>query len=336
LSNLSSQSYFEDEITREELYTQVSEILKESIGNKKYLLQLIAERLSLHIPRSFSYRKIIERIGNISKEKEFCELFQLSDFTEILSTYRNAIILDLLTNDQLRLIGRELCGTKYDPSNRNSLILSISKNATEDKLIEVFTKINLETEEKYVVQQKRRWIVGPLGLMKSSESRGWSDIIELVEILKTCLNTPPQFSEFLGELKEEQKFDWKKNVDDPLYKSKCIQLILAFFDEDAIIKTLNQLIDDAKLNIDSIKKFDSLIVSPHGIFEEGYFGYESLVDLLLNTFADKLDDLDAELRSEGLTNGSIELRVREKCLKKNPREDHRNVLWSRPKSHKAR
>jgi len=159
-----------------------------------------------------------------------------------------------------------------------------------------------------------------LGLLRSSTSRKWYRAIELSEVLKTHLNHPSQFAEFFAELKAEPGFDWKNSIDDPLSKSKCIQLILAFFDDDSIIKVLNQLVDESLLEIDFVKKSDGLVLSPYGIFEEGYFGYENLANLLLNTFSNEPDYLDAELRSEGLTKGSIELRIREICLKKTPEE----------------
>jgi len=74
-------------VTREERCTQISEILKELIGNKQHLLQLIKKRLSLSIPKSYSYRKIVEKIVNVNKEKEFCELFQLKGFIEMMTVY---------------------------------------------------------------------------------------------------------------------------------------------------------------------------------------------------------------------------------------------------------
>jgi hypothetical protein len=317
---MSSQNTLGKRIIKEELCTEISEILKVLIGNKQHLLQLIEKRLALSIPKSYSYRKIVERIVSANREKEFCELFQLKDFVEMLAAYRNWTILEFFSNDELRLVGQKLCETKYDPSNRNSLIDSISRNTTEDQLIDAFTRISLEKEEKNIVQQQKRWIVGPLGLLKSSTSRKWYSAIELIDVLETYLNDPPQFAGFLARLKAEPEFDWKINVDDPLYKSKCIQLILVFFNDDSIIEILNQLVDNALLVIDFVKKTDGLIVSPYGIFEEGYFGYENLVNLLLNTFANELNYLDSELRSEGLTRGSIELRIREICLKKTPEE----------------
>lgn len=236
----------------------------------------------------------------------------------MLAVYRNGVILGFFTNDELRLIGEELCKTKYDPSNRNSLIASIGRNVSENQLIDIFLRINIEKEEKHIVQQQKKWIIGPVGLLKSKASRKWSNAIELIEVLETYLIKPRQFTEFLDRLKED--FEWKNNINDPLYKSKSIQSILIYFDDKSIIEILNQLIDNALLEIDSIKKFDSLIVSPYGVFEERYSGYENLVNLLLDTFADELVYLDAELRSEGLIKGPVDLRIREKCLEKNPKE----------------
>lgn len=65
---MSPQSSSWNEITREELYDHISDILKERIGNKQVLLQLIEERLSLSIPKSYTYRKIVEKI--VSEERK--------------------------------------------------------------------------------------------------------------------------------------------------------------------------------------------------------------------------------------------------------------------------
>jgi len=200
------------------------------------------------------------------------------------------------------------------------MIGSISKNVTEDKLIDLFVKINALNQEKHFVQQHKKWIVGPLGLFRSRQSRSWSNAIELDEMLENYLNNFHQFAYFFERLKEEQGFNWKESTNDPLYKSKCVQLILALFDDDSIIEILNKLADNSMLEIDSVKKFQGLIVSPYGIFREEYFGYDNLVDLILESFSDEIDFLDSELKSEGLARGSVELRVREKCLRRNPRE----------------
>ena len=307
-------------MTREELCNQISTILKELIGNKQDLLRLIETRLALSIPKSYTYRKIVERIIDLDMEEKFCELFQFKDFKGMIKAYRNGIILNFFSNDELRLIGQKLCEAKYDPSSRNSLIVSISRNVIEKRLIKEFIKTNREKEEGYVVQQQKRWIVGPLGLLRSSKSRGWYRTNGLIQILETFLHSSYQFTEFFTRMKEKPRFNWKDDSDDPLYRSKCIQSILALSDDDTIIDILNQLIDKTMIEIESLKMCSDLMVSPYGIFEETYNGYKNLVDLLLRTFADEPDFLDAELRSEGSTEGSLELRVREICLKKTPEE----------------
>ena len=136
-------------VAGEELYSRIGEVLKELIGNKHDLLRMIERRLSLSIPKSYSYRKIVEKIASSNVEKEFCELFQVRNFDGMLAAYRNSIILDFFSNDELREIGQKLCEPKYDPSSRDSLITSISKNVAEDQLIAVFVRINLETDQAF-------------------------------------------------------------------------------------------------------------------------------------------------------------------------------------------
>jgi hypothetical protein len=310
-----------EKLPPEELHTRVSVILKEQLGDKQYLLRLIREGLTLSIPRSYTYKEIIEKIVKLGKEKEFSELFQSKDFVEIIMVYRNSLILDFFTNDELRIIGQELCKANYNPSSRSSMISSISKNVTEERLVDLFVQKNAQKQEKHLVQQRRKWVIGPLGLFRSNKNRSWFNAIELYEVLEDYLNDPHQFACFFEGLREKQEFNWKKGVNDPFYKTDCIQLILASFDDDSIIERLNNLTDDGIVEIDSVKKFESLIASPYGIFREEYFGgYNNLVDLILESFSDDVDFLDSELKSEGLMIGSLELRVREKCLKKNPKE----------------
>jgi hypothetical protein len=309
-----------EKLPAEELYARVSIILKEQLGDKQYLLRLIREGLSLSIPRNYTYKEIIEKIVKLGKEKEFCGLFQSRDFIEMIMLYRKMLILDFFTNDELRMIGQELCKASYDPSSRSSMIGSISKNVTEEKIISLFIKTNAQKQEKHLVQQHKRWIIGSLGLLRSNQSRSWFNAIELNEVLENHLNHSDQFAYFFARLKEEQGFNRKESVNDPFYKSNGIQLILASFNDDLIIEILNNLADKGILEIDSVKKSESLIVSPYGIFREEYFGYDNLVNLILESFSDEEGVLDSELRSEGLARGSVELRVREKCLKKNPRE----------------
>lgn len=305
------------EMTGEELRDNISEILKELIGNKRDLLRLIEDRLSLSVPKSYTYRRIVEKLANEGKEKEFCHLFQSDSFADMLRLFRKGTILSFFTNDELRTIGERFCRDKYDPTNRASLITSIGRNVTEDRLISTFLVNNSENEDQHLVQQQRKWVIGPLGLLRSKVSRGWSNSFELIAVLDTYLRDSHQFAGFLEELRE---VDWKSITDDPMRREKCIQLVLAYFDDDLIIEILNLLISRALLQITTIRKHDGLIVSPYGVFEERYGGYEELVSLLLSSFRMEKNYLDAELRSEGITEGPLELRVREKCLKKTPRE----------------
>lgn len=130
----------------------------------------------------------------LGKEKEFSELFQSRDFVEIIMVYRNSLILDFFTNDELRIIGQELCKANYDPSSRSSMISSISKNVTEERLVDLFVQKNAQKQEKHLVQQRRKWVIGPLGLFRSNKSRSWFNAIELYEVLEDYLNDPHQFA----------------------------------------------------------------------------------------------------------------------------------------------
>jgi len=311
-----------EKMPTDEIHTKVTTILKEQIGDKQYVLRLLKERLSLAIPKNYTYKEIIKKVAALGKEKEFCELFQSRDFVETIMTYRNSVILEFLSNDELRMIGQELCKDNCDPSSRSSMIISISRNTTERKLIDLFVKTieNGEKPEKHLVQQHKKWIVGALGLIRSCESRSWFGAIEIADVLEAYLSSPQQFAYFLKKLRERLGFDWKEQMDDRLYKSKWIQSILAQFDDDSIIEILNKLADGGLIKIDAVRKFENLIVSPYGIFREEYSGYDKLVNLILGSFSDEMDLLDSELKSEGLTKGSIELRTREKCLKRNPRD----------------
>jgi len=309
-----------EKLAQDEIQKTLSTIIKEEWGDKQYLLRQLKERLSLQIPKNYTYKQIVAKIASLKKEKEFCELFQTKDFIETIMTFRNLFILEFFSNDELRIVGQELCKDRCDLSNRGSMINSIAKNSIEQKLVDLFNKLTAQKPDRHLIQQRRKWIVGPLGLLRSYQSRSWSGSVELEGLLESYLSSPSQFALFFDKYDEIAGFDWKKNVDDGNYKDKCVQLVLALFDDDFIVSVLNDLLDKSLIEIDTIKKFESLIASPYGIFREEYSGFDNLVNLIIENFDTDLECLESELRSEGLTSGSIEQRIQEECLRKNPKE----------------
>ncbi len=304
----------------QELHREVSEFFKEEFGDKQVFLSFIRENLSLSIPKSYSYLEIIDAILHANKETEFCELYKVKDFSGLRSLFRNRTILEFFTPNELRLIRPSHLKEDYDASSSSSIIDSVSRKATEDEIIDIFVKNNAEKAEKNVVQQRKRWIVGPLGLLKSVANRSWSGASELSKVLETYLNSAKEFGEFFSIVKERTVYDWKEKVREPLYRSRGVQLIMASFNDESIIGVLNMLVDSAVLDIDSVKKFGDLIVSPHGVFEKEYAGYNNLVNLILSSFMNRLDSLDAALKTEGMSEGQVDFKVREICLRKKPDE----------------
>jgi hypothetical protein len=307
----------------QELHREISEFFKGDFqfGDKQGFLGFIKERLYLSLPKSHSYLEIIEDIVKENKEKEFCRLFESEDFSGLRCVFRNRIILDFFSTPELRLTAHALLKGGYDASSGNSIIEAVSKKATEAEIIGSFVKNNMETSENNIVQQKRRWVVGPLGLSKSVASRSWTGANELSKVLRTYLTGWKEFGEFFSRAKEYNELKWKESVREPFYKSKGVQLILTSFNDESVIGILNTLVDSDVLDIDSVKKFDDIIVTPYGAFKEEYSaGYNNLVDLILSCFANRLDSLDVALKAEGLSNGPVDFRVREYCLRRKPYE----------------
>jgi hypothetical protein len=308
-------------MTVQELHREISEFFKVDFqfGDKQGFLRFLSEQLSLSIPKSHSYLEIIDDIVNKNKEKEFCKLFESENFSGLRSVFRNRIILDFFSTDELRLTGYALLKGNYDSSTRSNIIESVSRKATETEIIDRFVKNNTEKDEKNVVQQRKKWIVGPLGLSKSVASRSWIGANELSKVLGTYLTSWKELHEFFSKAEDWKKLDWKESVKEPFYQSKGVQLIMTSFNDESIMGILNKLVDINVLEIDSVKKFGDIIVSPHGIFNEEYnAGYGNLVDLILNSFANRLDSLDITLKSEGLCEESVDFRVREYCLQRKP------------------
>jgi len=285
---------------------------------KKALLEVIAREFQLKIPSSYSYSHIVEMIIKQGKEAEFCQkLFDSKNFEETLLRYDLANGLLVFSRGELIEIAEDVSDKQkkwsYDKSSRDSLIGSIIKNVTKDQMVQCLEKLIHDKILQPAIRSHGGWIVGPLGIMRSVSRRtgfvseNWAKFLMKYVDYYTYLALVK-----LGNLPREIVL--KEN--DPLLREKSIQVVLAFADNETLCKSVNQLIDQGRIQIGSVEEYWDFFATPCGIFEKAPGGVEALAELLIKEFSEA--DLDSELSREGCVTGSFEMRVLEKCVRENP------------------
>jgi hypothetical protein len=288
-----------------------------NLNGKNGLIELLSRDFQLIIPKNYSYSRIIEKITKEGKEKDFCKrLFNSENFEEVLLKSEIASGLNLLYYDELILIADELSNNKkkwsYKKSSKMEMINSIIYNANKQQIDQCLEKLILRKKIS-PIHQAGEYIIGPLGVTHSQDPKSWLSDDWIIGFLMNNIDYNI-YMEFVTNFKLNYLFD--KN--DPLYQAKSTQTILSYIDNESLIRYLNKLMDDEKIQIKSVEKHWNYIVTPYGIFKKNTEEeeVEALAKLLMNEFSES--ELGSELSRLGYDKGSCSIRVLELCVKENP------------------
>lgn len=290
--------------------------------NKKTFLGFLSQEFSIKIPKRATYLQISKIIISKGYEKKFSnKIADVNDFDCLVAGYDIVNGLSAFSSEELLEIAE--CLRKRNPkwklkkTSMKELITSISVIAGREEiqtcLNELFLRSVKEKGSFKSVRQNERWTVGPYGILRSTYKRSTSVSNDLMRFFNKDLNRAA-FIEFLKVIEIPSNIIPSKN--DPLLVQKSIQLIFSSCDDNLIFNTLNSLIDNELIKIDSSEKYWNFYATPCGLFKETYGEVDDLAKLLIKEIPEK--DLDIELNKEEIRDGTLKMRVLELCLRKNP------------------
>jgi len=286
--------------------------------NKKHLLEFLNNEFKIKLPSKISYLNIIEKIINLDKEKEFCiKVFGYASFNESINIFEIFQGLQLFTKEELLNIANWLSHDQkkwtFNSTTIKSLIKDIASHVTKKEIAQCLEELIIK-EKLPEIRQYKRGVIGPLGIFNSVVSRTSSKSIDLIQILKKYIDKNNWF--YLKNIIEEIPSSISLNKNDPLLLQKFFQILLIFVKDEKILKSMNQLIKDGKLNIDGNIQYWDFIATPCGIFKRRYRGSERLANIMTHEFKDQ--ELSLLLGKEGLIATTTKLRVLERCIKEKP------------------
>jgi len=291
---------------------------------KTTLLSFLREELKIKLPRSTQFQDVVNLIAERNLEQDFCRAIskelkfdaKIDSFAKAYGFYKVAICLDFFNVEQLIQMAEDLSGrrTKWTyKRKRGQLLQSIMNNAAIGDIEEYIQRQIREKQIPPIQQSKFGWILGPMGVLKSTVTRKPIKSEGMIKFLLNHCFYPSPYNELMDVLNDklaECSFD----KHDPLLKEKFSQVLLAKLSDEEIFATLNQLIENGSLKIDSIERYWDFVATPHGIFETSYHGDENLAHWILRMFAE--EEL-APFFLGGKTD-NIEHLVQEKCITETP------------------
>ncbi len=289
-------------------------LLKVFIGNKANLLELLKDKKGLKLNKNLTYEEIISRVG----EKELLNLFELDSVQE---GYRKLDILrsiDVGCNlNEVNLLAKEL-GVKK--KGKAETVKEIVLSKFNEEQISNAIKALYHNKKFSGVDQYRKIVIGPRGIVDSCCERVSTDILDFLNSLKE--SDLKQLYLKLGIKEKTSTVDEMK------------QLILIHSTDENIIDKVNKLISDRLIEPPEISNWSSLIVTSCGIFrrDEEINPKLELRDLLLKN-VDK-DDLKLVIAKElrlkpEIVDNELERYLLEYLLDKSP-EDIIHSFFDKP------
>jgi len=288
------------------------------------LLSILKEKFNFRLPKNAQFQDVVRFIIEKNIEQDFYQAIfkewgfdvKVTNFEEAYNFYKIGLCLIFFNREQLSQMAENLSHkrTKWTyKRNRSSLLQSIMNNASIKDIEEYVQRKIREKQIPPIQQSKFGWILGPMGLFKSSVARRPTKAEDMVKFLLRHVAYPSPYNELKDSLKDKLD-ECTLNKHDPLLREKFCQLLLAKLNDEEIFAIFNQLIDKESLKIASIERYWSFIATPHGIFEPPYFGDENLAYWILRMFPKK--DLLVDFHGGKIDN--IKHLVREKCITETP------------------
>lgn len=227
---------------------------------------------------------------------------------EFLFTFFNVKKLVQMANE----LSHQQVKWKFKRRPRMSLVKSIVRNVTVEEIEGYIRNKILHKEIPCIQANKSGWILGPLGLSKSTVTRKLTMTEDIAKFLLRHLNYPTPYLEIQKKVGDKPSLTIDKH--DRLLKEKTCQLLLTKLTDKQIFGVFNQLINEGTVKITSIERYWNFVTTPFGVFEPPYFGAENLANIILKTFREH--ELGPHVEGTGL----IEDMIRQKCIVEPPDE----------------
>ena len=185
-----------------------------------------------------------------------------------------------------------------------------ANNAACDEVENYVQQRIIHKEIPRIQSSKFGWVLGPLGLLKSTAQSKPSVTEDLIKFLLAHVDYPSPYLELRKRLGD--KLDLEVNRHDPSLREKICQLLLVKLSYEELLRVFNELIDDDIVRIQSIERYWNFIATPFGVFERAYNGENNLAKLILTNCKED------ELRPVVKGNGTIEDLVQQKCIVESP------------------
>lgn len=285
--------------------------------NKRSVLSFLSDEFGIKLPSHSSYSRLIEEITNQGKEEEFCQkVFGTKSFREAVTTYEIFQGLQAFSKEELiKIADRLSVGQNKWTFNSNTikaLTIDIVTHVSKEEMAKCLEEL-IKQKELPSIRQYKRWVIGPLGIIGSVITRKTFQSIGLIQLFDKYINRDNWFG--LRKIVEDVPSEIVLK-DDPLFLPKFFQLLLAYANDEKILKSMNRLIQDGKLKIEGNLRYWDFIATPCGLFKRRYRGVERLANILTHEFEEQ--ELSTLLDEEGLVAATTKLRVLERCIKEKP------------------
>lgn len=302
---------------------ELLQLAARGMGGKDQLLAMLHEHFNLPLPAKVSYTRIVEALQEADREAEFCRsVFGRRNFDESWVWYKLSQGLRFFDMEDLRKLADHLSerGKKwaYAKTNKGAITRSIVDNATSHQFASCLNQLMSSDLLEPFVRQQGRWIVGPLGVTHSVQSRKPSHAEDFVRFIQTHFED--KHSDEFGKLA-----GWPVPIsqiralrDIGLRRLAYVQMVLTQCNDDMIFEVLNKMISQALLQIDSIERYWTLTVTPCGVFKEGFGAEENLARIITDSYSDS--ELAELLRAKGYEYADQGMGVQELCLSENPEQ----------------
>lgn len=297
-------------------------IIDDVFVSRPALISFLNDRLNLKVPQHTKKEAAIKYIIERNMEQKFCQTIfkdigftiKVGNFEEAYEIYKLGFLFTFFTMKELAQMAEELSSGqtkwRFRRRPRRLLLQSILKNATTKEIEDYIQKRIRNKEIPRIQANKSGWILGPLGLLRSTVTRASYMMKDMTKFLLKHIDYPSPFLEF--KERSRGRLDLPISKRDPLLKEKICQLLLAKLTDEDIFEIFNQLIAKGSIRIESIERYWNFVATPFGIFQPPYSGEANLAKLILGTFRKE------ELRPKTKGTGAVEDLIQQECILEPP------------------
>jgi len=287
------------------------------------LISFLDKKMNLRLPKNMKKEEVIKRLLEEDREQAFCETVfedyfglevKIGNLQQAFDFYKTVFLFSFFSVKDLFQMAEELSEhqTKWEFTKRNRrlLIQAVLNNAAYEE-IENYVQHRIKDKEIPQIQSNKfGWVLGPLGLLKSTDQKKPSVTEDLVKFLLAHADYPSPYLELRKRFGDKLELKVRKN--DPLLKEKICQLLMVRLSYEEILRAFNELIDKNISKIQSVERYMNFIGTPFGVFERAYNGEKNLAELILTNCKED------ELRPVVKDDGTIQDRVHQACIVEPP------------------